>query len=128
MKNVIFYLFIFFFEDPVDKNGPPGSPNGPFGPFLSPTVLRTEGDLQVDHLCVCMFLTTLLLVDITDTGFSLVDFNEALEIMYLSGRCNTSFPASLKSTNEKQVSVVSTNNRVVRNTHTNDQLVGGPCL
>ena len=45
--------------------------------FLSPTVLRTEGDLQVDHLYVCMyvcmFLTTLLLVDTTDTGFSLVE-------------------------------------------------------
>ena len=38
--------------------------------------------------------------------------------------------ASLKSTNEKPVSVVSTNNRVVRNIHTyihtNDQLVGHP--
>ena len=53
---------------------------GQLSHFLSPTVLRTEGDLQVDHLCVCMFLTTLLLVNTTDTGFSLVDFNEALEM------------------------------------------------
>ena len=30
-----------------------------------------------------MFLTTLLLVNTTDTGFSLVDFNEALEIVLL---------------------------------------------
>ena len=52
--------------------------------FLSPTVLRTEGDLQVDHLYVCVwFLTTLLLVDTTDTGFSLVDFNEVFEIVLL---------------------------------------------
>ena len=41
--------------------------------FLSPTVLRTEGDLQVDHLYLCIFLTTLLLGDTTDTGFSLVE-------------------------------------------------------
>ena len=25
--------------------------------FLSPTVLRTEGDLQVDHLCVCVYVS-----------------------------------------------------------------------
>ena len=34
-------------------------------------------------VCVCMFLTTLLLVNTTDTGFSLVDFNDALEMILL---------------------------------------------
>ena len=38
---------------------------------------------QVDHLYLSIHLTTLLLVDTTDTGFSLVDFNEALEIILL---------------------------------------------
>ena len=40
---------------------------------MSPTVLRTEGDLQVDHLYLSMFLTTLLLVDTTDKTYSLDD-------------------------------------------------------
>ena len=41
-------------------------------------------DLHFDHLCLCVyFLTTLLLVNTIDTGFSLVDFNEALEVILL---------------------------------------------
>ena len=75
---------------------------------------------------VCVFLTTLLLVDTTDTGFSLVDFNEVFEIVLLvwpvqalwAGFILYTSNTSFKSTNEKAVSVVSTNNRVVRNTHT----------
>ena len=56
--------------------------------FLWATVLQTY------KLVICIwlfvwFLTTLLLVDTTDTGFSLVDLNEALEMMYWSGRCRT---------------------------------------
>ena len=35
------------------------------------------------HLYVCMFLTTLLLVDTINTIFSLIDFNEALEMILL---------------------------------------------
>ena len=39
--------------------------------------LTERAHLKVD---ICIYLTTLLLVDTTYTGFSLVDFNEALEI------------------------------------------------
>ena len=43
-----------------------------------------RGDLHFDHLYVCVyFLTALLMGDTTDTGFSLVEFNEALEIVLL---------------------------------------------
>ena len=41
--------------------------------LLSDTVLRTG---PIYKLVICMFLTTLLLVDTIDTGFSLVDLNE----------------------------------------------------
>ena len=33
-KKIEFQIFFFKIKDPVDKNGPPGSPNGPFGPFF----------------------------------------------------------------------------------------------
>ena len=45
------------------------------------TVLQTGPTYKL--IFVSIHLTTLLLVDTTDTGFSLVDFNEALEIVLL---------------------------------------------
>ena len=43
-----------------------------------------RGNLEIDHLFVCMcVLTTLLLDDTIHTGFSLVNFNEALKMILL---------------------------------------------
>ena len=63
------YLFCFVWKRPPQKDlGQPELENSII--FLWSTV-----DL--------LFLTTLLLVDTTDNGFSLVDFNEAFEIILL---------------------------------------------
>ena len=52
-------------------------------------ILMSYGLIYKFIICkyVSVFLTSLLLVETTDTGFSLVDLNQALEMMNWSGRC-----------------------------------------